>query len=142
MATAKKSTTKKTKDTKPKPKATSTKKKESKISTKSHIPVDIKPVPKGAPANKLTTALQNRDELMEQMAEKKKSAVSEKKRISITLTENQAEAIKILAKAHKCSIGELIGSELLIMYLSNSAEDMKFMALNHHDLIEQVIVGN
>jgi hypothetical protein len=111
------------------------------VKSDAHIPIDMKPVAKGLPIKKITAALQDREELSKKMAEKKE-VQSGKKRISITLTENQAEALKILAKAHDCSIGDLVGNELLIMYLSNSSEDMKFMALMHHDLIEQVIVGN
>lgn len=112
------------------------------VKSDAHIPIDMKPVAKGLPIKKITAALQDREALSKKMAEKKEVVQSGKKRISITLTANQAEALKILAKAHDCSIGDLVGNELLIMYLSNSAEDMKFMALMHHDLIEQVIVGN
>ncbi len=144
--TTKKSTTRKTTAPKTtaasKKKATAAKKVVKPVKSDSHIPVDIKPVPEGVPAKKLTVALQDRVALAEEMSKKKGTKVSEKKRITITLTENQAEALKVLAKAHKCTVGDLVGNDLLIMYLCNSAEDMKFMGLHHHDLVEQVMIGN
>lgn len=143
--TTKKSTTRKTtatKTTTASKKKAETKKVVKPVKSDAHIPVDLKPVPKGVPAKKLTVALQDRVALAEEMNKKKGTKVAEKKRITITLTENQAEALKVLAKAHKCTIGDLVGNDLLIMYLCNSAEDMKFMGLHHHDLVEQVIIGN
>jgi hypothetical protein len=125
MATAK-STEKKTKE--------STKSAKPKTATKT----------KSLPIDSLHDALIDRKEITEAMNKIKKTTPSSKKRINITLTENQAELLKILAKGHKTSVGELIGNDLLITYLCYNKEDMTYCAQMTKDsgILEQVIVGN
>ena len=65
-----------------------------------------------------------------------------KKRITITLTENQAKALKMLAEGHGCTVGSLIGNEMLVSYLFYNRDDMNYLTGKDPDLMTQVVVGN
>lgn len=131
MATEKQSTTKKKTSTK----GTATAKKKATTATKTK---------KGsvAPAAKMTEALQDRVALKNKMEELKSLETVTKKRVSLNLTENQAQVLKILAKAHECSVSDLVGNELLISYLFYNKEDYEYLIKNAPKVIEQAIIGN
>lgn len=66
---------------------------------------------------------------------------SGKKKMSITLTGAEAEAIKEISKLYGLTPSKFIGGTMLLTLLTHDKDAMAFMNAKHNDLLMQIIAG-